>query len=103
MNSYIKQFKEISIEDVPVVGGKNSSLGEMFSKLSSKGISVPDGFATTAFAYQKLLTENSLHSALYDLMKQLDKTSYSNLEDTGFKARQLLMDAKIPGLICIQT
>ena len=44
MNTYIKQFKEISITDLAAVGGKNSSLGEMFSKLSSKGIPVPDGF-----------------------------------------------------------
>jgi pyruvate,water dikinase len=46
MNTYIKKFKEIGIADIAKVGGKNSSLGEMFSKLSSKGISVPDGFAT---------------------------------------------------------
>ena len=94
MNSYIKQFSEIGIADVPVVGGKNSSLGEMFSKLSGKGISVPDGFATTAFAYQEFLTENSLHCALNDLLKQLDKKNYSNLEDIGFKARKLLLGSE---------
>lgn len=96
MYPYIKQFKEISIADIAVVGGKNSSLGEMFSKLSSKGIPVPDGFATTTFAFTEFLTQNSLHSSLYDLMLQLDKKDYSNLKETGAKARKLLLDAELP-------
>ncbi len=54
MDSYLKQFKEISIADIAAVGGKNASLGEMFSKLSSKGIMVPLGFATTAFSIEKI-------------------------------------------------
>ena len=45
---YIKKFSEIHITDVPAVGGKNASLGEMFNELSSKGIVIPNGFATTA-------------------------------------------------------
>ncbi|MCX6760639.1 MAG: hypothetical protein NTZ84_00825, partial [Candidatus Nealsonbacteria bacterium] len=44
-------FKEISIKDIPLVGGKNASLGEMFSKLSAKGINIPNGFATTSYFY----------------------------------------------------
>ena len=96
MNTYIKQFKEISIADIGAVGGKNSSLGEMFSKLSSKGIPVPDGFATTAFAFEEFLTHNSLHSPLYDLMLQLDRKNFSNLKETGAKARALLLDAELP-------
>ena len=96
MNTYIKQFKEISITDIAAIGGKNSSLGEMFSKLSSKGIPVPDGFATTTFAFEEFLTQNSLHSRLYDLMIQLDKKNYSNLKETGAKARKLLLDDELP-------
>ncbi len=96
MDSYIKQFKEISITDIAAVGGKNSSLGEMFSKLSSKGIPVPDGFATTAFAFEEFLTQNSLNSRLYDLMLQLDKKNYSNLKETGLKARKLFLDSELP-------
>ena len=94
MNTYIKQFKEISIADIAAVGGKNSSLGEMFSKLSSKGIPVPDGFATTTFAFEEFLTQSSLHSSLHDLMLQLDKKDYLNLKETGAKARKLLLDAE---------
>jgi len=96
MDPYIKQFKEISIADIAVVGGKNSSLGEMFSKLSSKGIPVPDGFATTAFAFEEFLTNNSLPLRLNDLMLQLDKKNYLNLKETGAKARKLLLDAELP-------
>ncbi len=95
MNTYIKQFKEINIGDIASVGGKNSSLGEMFSKLSAEGISVPDGFATTAFAFQEFLTNNSLNSQLNELMLQLDRNKYSNLQETGSKARKLLMDATL--------
>ena len=96
MNPYIKKFKEITISDVGIVGGKNSSLGEMFSKLSSKGISVPDGFATTSFAFENFLLENSLQTRLFNLMGQLDKKNYSNLKELGNKARELILNAELP-------
>jgi pyruvate,water dikinase len=96
MKSYIKQFKETGIGDVSIVGGKNASLGEMFSKLSAEGIAVPDGFATTADAFNAFLTQNGLHSPLQSLMQQLDKTTYNNLQSTGAKARQLMMNAVLP-------
>ncbi|MGB5007368.1 MAG: phosphoenolpyruvate synthase [Ferruginibacter sp.] len=96
MNHYIKHFREIGITDIATVGGKNASLGEMFSKLSAKGIPVPDGFATTAFAFEEMLTKNSLQAPLHDLMQQLDREKYTNLESTGAKARKLLLDAELP-------
>ncbi|HSN60665.1 MAG TPA: phosphoenolpyruvate synthase [Ferruginibacter sp.] len=95
MNKYIKQFREISIADVPLVGGKNASLGEMFSNLSAEGILVPDGFATTAFAFEQFLADNLLIKPLNDLMQQLDRKNYLNLAATGAQARKLLMDAKL--------
>ena len=67
------------------MGGKNSSLGEMFSNLSTQGISVPDGFATTSYAFEEFLTQNTLHSKLDDLMHQLDRNHYANLNETGAK------------------
>ncbi len=97
MNGYIKHFKEISIADIAAVGGKNSSLGEMFSKLSSKGIPVPDGFATTAFAFEEFLSYNALQAPLYELMLHLNKKDYLNLKETGAQARKLLLDAELPG------
>jgi len=96
MSSYIKQFRKIGIADIAAVGGKNASLGEMFSKLSARGIPVPDGFATTAFAFEEFLTNNGLHSKLYELMQQLDRKNYSNLTDTGQKARGLMLEAALP-------
>jgi pyruvate,water dikinase len=96
MNTYIKKFKEIGIADIAIVGGKNSSLGEMYSKLSSKGIAVPDGFATTSYAFEEFLSQNSLHSKLDDLMSRLDKNTYANLNETGAKARELMLSGKLP-------
>lgn len=96
MKPYIKTFNEVGIADVATVGGKNSSLGEMFNQLSSKGVAVPDGFATTAFAFEEFLTHNNLHSPLHELMLALDKTNFSNLKETGAKARELIMKAEIP-------
>ena len=93
---YIKKFSDISINDVAVVGGKNSSLGEMFSNLSKKGIAVPNGFATTAYAFDEFLTHNSLRAPLLALMAELDKKNYSNLATIGSKARTLLLQAEIP-------
>jgi len=58
-NKYILPFGEINKKDVPLVGGKNASLGEMFSKLSSKGINVPDGFATTSRAWWYFLEKRA--------------------------------------------
>ena len=51
---YVRFFEELGIDDVPLVGGKNASLGEMFQKLSGEGVRVPDGFAITAKAYRYL-------------------------------------------------
>jgi len=96
MNSYIKKFNEISIADGGIVGGKNSSLGEMFNTLSSKGIKIPDGFATTSLAFEEFLMQNSLHSPLYDLIQKLDRDKFVNLKEIGTKARALLLKASLP-------
>jgi pyruvate, water dikinase len=96
MADHIKMFKEVGLKDVAIVGGKNSSLGEMFTQLSGKGIKVPDGFATTATAFSYFLEYNKLEKPLTELMRQLDKKNYSNLKDVGSRARQLLLSAQIP-------
>jgi len=97
MSVYIKKFQEITINDIALVGGKNSSLGEMFNRLSSKGILVPDGFATTADAFWYFMDYNNLKQPLQTLLKELDKKSYSNLKEVGSKARQMILNAGIPG------
>lgn len=95
MSDYLKWFDQINISDVSIVGGKNASLGEMYSNLTSKGIEVPNGFATTAKAFHDFLIENNLNKALADLMLQLDKQTYSNLKEIGLKARTLLYDTHL--------
>ena len=96
MQAFIKKFKEIGIADVPSVGGKNSSLGEMFNNLASKGVAVPDGFATTAFAFWTFLDFNKLQQGLVQLLQQLDKTNFSNLKTTGARARALILEGTMP-------
>ena len=96
MSSYIKQFKEISINDVASVGGKNASLGEMFSKLAVKGIPVPDGFATTAYAFTRFLSYNGLYKPIHELLQHLDKNTFSNLALIGTRIRDLLLKAALP-------
>ena len=96
MNQYIKEFNSISKADIGIVGGKNSSLGEMYNHLSAKGIQVPDGFATTAFAFEEFLLQNRLQSTLYELMQKLDRSDFANLRELGLKARELLLNASMP-------
>ncbi|MFH1036450.1 MAG: phosphoenolpyruvate synthase [Patescibacteria group bacterium] len=93
---YILWFKEISRENVPEVGGKNASLGEMFSKLVNKGIRVPDGFATTAQAYWYFLEKNNLLPKLKKTFSKLDVKNTRNLQKVGRQARNLIMKSKFP-------
>jgi len=95
MKNYIKKFGSIGLSDLPAVGGKNSSLGEMYSKLSSKGIPVPDGFATTAFAFEEFLEANDLRFKLNELMSSLDKNDFHNLREIGAAARSFMLQGTI--------
>ncbi|TLP81788.1 phosphoenolpyruvate synthase [Maribacter sp. ACAM166] len=99
MKNYIKRFSEIDINDVPIVGGKNASLGEMFQKLTSKGVQVPDGFATTSEAYWLFLEEAGIKDSLAQEIKKLDKKEFSNLREVGKSIRQTIADAEFPEAI----
>src|SRR6187402_2716046 len=79
MKPLIKKFAEIYISDVAEVGGKNASLGEMLTRLTAKGINVPDGFATTAFAFWTFIDYNNLRAPITNLLNELDHNLYSNL------------------------
>jgi pyruvate,water dikinase len=95
MKKYIKHFDEIGIQDIPQVGGKNASLGEMYNKLNSQGLKVPNGFATTSIAYWNFLDENSLRKPLQITLAQLDTENYYNLNEIGAKARKLILGGKL--------
>ncbi|MCB0542519.1 MAG: phosphoenolpyruvate synthase [Saprospiraceae bacterium] len=97
MSPFIRQFSEITIHDLATVGGKNASLGEMFSQLTPRGIQVPDGFAVTSDAYRFFLKENGLQKSLDNLLGELDKQHFSNLDDIGRRARTAILEASMPG------
>ncbi|HEY9221544.1 MAG TPA: phosphoenolpyruvate synthase [Lutibacter sp.] len=90
MNQFIKKYSEIRSNDITKVGGKNASLGEMYTQLASKGINVPNGFATTAEAFNLFLKENNLKKSLENTLGKLDRTNYSNLNNVGREARELI-------------
>lgn len=94
--SFILWFEEIGIEDVPFVGGKNASLGEMYRELAAKGVKVPNGFAVTAEAYRTFLREAGLESTIIDSLKDLDTHDIENLRRRGAWVRQAMLDANLP-------
>jgi len=94
--SFTRRFAEVSMGDVPLVGGKNASLGEMFRALNAKGIRVPDGFAVTAEAYRHFLRANGLDRALAELVGKLDIRDLDSLRQCGHQIRQLILQAEFP-------
>ena len=93
---YIRFFKELSIDDVPQVGGKNASLGEMYNQLSSEGINIPNGFATTSDAYWLLLSQEGLKEKIHERLKDLDATNASELQKKGAIVRKLILQTPMP-------
>jgi pyruvate,water dikinase len=89
-------FSKISIDDISLVGGKNASLGEMYSVLTQEGILVPNGFAVTAHSYWLFLKENDLVPVLTSILTELDTSTFSNLQKVGEKARAAIMQATMP-------
>lgn len=95
MAEYIRWFNEITYQDVPTVGGKNASLGEMTRSLVAAGIRVPDGFAITAQAYRYVVRFNELDHEIAELVGQLD-AGQASLRETGHRIRAALLGAEIP-------
>lgn len=94
--SLIKWFNEITIKDIPLVGGKNASLGEMYQNLKDKGINVPDGFAVTAESYKFFIKSNNLSEPLKKLLINLDKSDVTQLKKIGEKIRNMILNSPIP-------
>jgi pyruvate,water dikinase len=92
----IRWFSEISIRDVPLVGGKNASLGEMYQKLTGKGVRVPNGFALTAHAYRYFLRANDLETRIEEQLEGLDTHDIEDLRERGKAIRNLILDATLP-------
>lgn len=92
----VKWFDELGIEDVPSVGGKNASLGEMYRELASKGVKVPNGFAVTAEAYRVFLKDAKLDAVIQSILKDLDTHDLNNLRQRGRQVRQAILGATLP-------
>ncbi len=93
---FILWFEEIGIDDVPLVGGKNASLGEMYQHLTSKGVQVPNGFAITAEAYKHLLKESGVEEAIRKALDGLDTHNIQDLKKRGKKVRDIILKADFP-------
>jgi pyruvate,water dikinase len=94
--AFVFPFRAVGITDIPLVGGKNASLGEMLRQLSPKGISVPDGFATTAHAYRHFIESAGLEAQLRHLFADLDVEDVPNLRQVGRQARSLILQTPFP-------
>lgn len=95
-DKYIRWFRQVTLEDIPLVGGKNASLGEMYRELTPQGVKIPNGFATTAAAYWHVINSAGVLDKLKQLMAGLDKTDVDELAIRGKKARALIVAAGIP-------
>jgi len=93
---FIKWFEELKIEDVPSVGGKNASLGEMIRNLGEKGVSVPGGFAVTAYAYKYMIEKAGIDVKIKELLSDLDTHDVHNIAERGEKIRNLIKNTQIP-------
>lgn len=91
----IRRFETLGIQDVPIVGGKNASLGEMIRGLKAEQIQVPDGFATTALAYHEFLQYNQLNKTIGEQLNKL-KDDVESLAKVGLAIRKAILAAKMP-------
>ncbi len=96
MSDYILWFETLGMRDVPKVGGKNASLGEMFAHLSKAGVRVPAGFATTADAYRDFLAQDNLAARINGVLDHLDVADVRALAATGRQIRDWIMHAELP-------
>ena len=96
MQDYIVWFDQLGMNDVERVGGKNASLGEMISHLSSAGVRVPGGFATTSKAYWDFLTTNGLNEKINSTLAKLDVNDVNELARVGAEIRSWVMQAPFP-------
>lgn len=96
MDKNVVWYNALSMNDVDKVGGKNASLGEMVANLSNAGVKVPNGFATTSFAFNQFLETNQLNDRIYQLLDALDVDDVNALKAAGETIRNWVLDAPLP-------
>ncbi|MBK8814849.1 MAG: phosphoenolpyruvate synthase [Methylococcaceae bacterium] len=98
-NSYIRWFNELSINDIPLVGGKNASLGEMYRELIPQGINIPNGFAVTAEGYRYMLDEANAWDSLHHALDDLEADNVTDLAKRARLAREIIYAAPLPNVL----
>ena len=93
---FILWFKDLTINDVPLVGGKNASLGEMYRTLTKKAINIPNGFAVTAYAYRHFLKKAKIQNKIRQILSDLDTSNMRNLAEKGRNVRETILGADLP-------
>jgi pyruvate,water dikinase len=96
IQEFVKWFEDLTIGDVPSVGGKNASLGEMIRNLGQKGVRVPSGFAITAYAYKYMIEKAGIDVKIQEILKDLDTHDVTDLGVRGQKIRTLIKNTPIP-------
>jgi pyruvate,water dikinase len=96
MYTHIKFFKDIVLTDIPEVGGKNASLGEMFHYLAPKGVNLPNGFATTAKAYYYFLEQAGIRDEIASILGTINVNDVTDAEKKAARIRSLITEAKFP-------
>lgn len=94
-NGYIKWFDELRLSDLSQVGGKNASLGEMYNTLKIKGVNIPNGFCTTAYSYWEFIHYNKIFEPLKNLMENLDRHDFINLDNTAREASEMIRNGRL--------
>lgn len=95
-DKFVLWFNELELKDIPQVGGKNASLGEMIRELTSKGVQIPDGYAITAHAYRYLLDSAGITDEIKKTLSDLDTHDMQNLSERAAKIRALIYEAELP-------
>lgn len=101
-NNYIRWFNELSINDIPLVGGKNASLGEMYQELTPQGILIPNGFAITAEAYRYVLDKADGWTGLHKALDALNPDDVNDLAKRALQAREIIYAAPLPADLVTQ-
>lgn len=93
---YLKWLHEVELSDIPTVGGKNASLGEMIQNLGKLGVKVPGGFVVTVASYEAFIAHNDLDQKIRDIVAKLDTDDVENIRRTGLAVRTLIKNGKFP-------
>ncbi len=99
MTEYVRWLRDLRMDDVPIVGGKNASLGEMIHHLAEVGVRVPGGFATTADAYREFLAKDGLDERIQALLDDLDVDDVAKLAQVGPRLRGWIMEQPFPAAL----